>query len=595
MKRLPPRKKTISTVCSADFAMMKKATVLRLVPTLLLLLALALCGCGKGNADGGETTDATQQVLELLADGKTQFVLIRAVGKHSKLDIRDGRRLNTALNALLDAEISFVSDTELSASEDRYELLLGCTDRPESQALSETLKYGDFYVGLCGKKLLLLGGSEEATGEAIDWFLDHILKGKSKGDSVMLHAADNYRYEKNCKIKTVLLGETSLLHCNIVIPEAKPITEYRVALALQAHLLRNAGYYCEIVTDATEPSACELVIGQTTREALSVAHNGYRIEQRGSRLYVAADNVFAYDLALEQLTGTVFSRTQEELRLENVSLTGTDEADRSARSGTYRILINNIYGGHQPQHPFAQRGEMLAELYRVYNPDIIGLQEFTDRAESIAARLTGYTMVQVNTQGVRNFVPLFYKADRFEVVASGYHRYTDGQNDNSKAVTWAVFRALDNGDVFAVASTHFSWKAEAGEARLTDAVQLSEVVAGIAAQYGCPVFFGGDFNCNMSSAPYRRVAESGAADTWRLAKTSVDLCTNHSYASYNEETQLYENPVKPSAAYAEAIDHIFLLGTDRVTVDRFLISTDLYALLSTDHTPLILDFSMEEG
>lgn len=122
-----------------------------------------------------------------------------------------------------------------------------------------------------------------------------------------------------------------------MIPEQYTITEYRTAYALQTHLLRNAGYHCGIVTDDGKPDAHEILIGNTARAALTVPANGYRIEQIGTRLCVAADHVYAYDLALEQLTGTVFPRTKSDISVEGLSLSGTDPTDRAERAGSYRI------------------------------------------------------------------------------------------------------------------------------------------------------------------------------------------------------------------------------------------------------------------
>ena len=571
---------------------MKKAKILLLV-SLIIICLTACVSCNKETSPDTADDANGQKTLCLFSDGKTEFTLIRARGEESHLDTADFSRVNHALNDCLNEKIAVFSDGTQEASADSYEILVGNTNREEGQIIAQTLRVDEYFVGISGNKFIIVGGSAKATSAAVDCFLENFISGKTLGDTLSVSDTDNVSFAKEYRVQTMTLGGHSMTKYSIVIPQEYTVTEYRTALDLSTHLSRNTGCCAEVLTDNESSSEYEILIGNTKRTKISADKNGYKIELDGTRLAIVADNVYAYDIALEKLTREIFKTNQKEIAIDTVSVSGTDTIDRAARLGKYRILINNIYGGHQPEHPFALRGEMLGELYAAYDPDILGFQEFTAKADGIVHHLDGYTKVAVANNSSRIFVSLFYKADKFDVLDSGFHKYTDGENDDSKSVCWAVFKDKQSGDVFAVASTHFSWKAEAGEARKTDARQLVEIIAKIEAEHNCPILFGGDFNCNPSSEPYGIITSSGAVDVQGVAEQTTVSNTAHTVGTFNQELGIYNLPIAPDKNYGNSIDHIFLDGkTDNISLKKFLICTDEYALLSTDHTPLILDFNI---
>ena len=112
----------------------------------------------------------------------------------------------------------------------------------------------------------------------------------------------------------------------------------------------------------------------------------------------------------------------------------------------------------------------------------------------------------------------------------------------------------------------------------------------ITEKYHCPVVLGGDFNCNPSSSPYGVLTKGGLRDVQSWAKKTENMHTHHTYPTFHAETGLWDDPVYPAANYSRSIDHIFATGN--LTPERFDVVTDLYAILSSDHCPLILDFSI---
>lgn len=192
---------------------MRKIVLMGLLLVMASCFLLASCS-GGGKAPGNETESAeTPLQLNLLTGGKTEFVLIRAAGKNAALASSDSRRLLNALNEVLEQDMVSASDSSLAASDERYEILLGNTNRQESRDAFRTLKSGDYSVCIRGRKLLILGGSEDATAQAVDWFIENFLNGK--GDSVMFRDTDAYRYEKPYKIKRMPLAIPSCLNTEL--------------------------------------------------------------------------------------------------------------------------------------------------------------------------------------------------------------------------------------------------------------------------------------------------------------------------------------------------------------------------------------------
>ena len=204
----------------------------------------------------------------------------------------------------------------------------------------------------------------------------------------------------------------------------------------------------------------------------------------------------------------------------------------------------------------------------------------------------GYTEVPVNIND-NNATPLFFRQNRVRLIDSGYLRFTQVNKDASKGLTWAVFETNATKETFAVISTHYWWQSDDAQDTLdreSNARETLSTVAMITEKYNCPVILGGDFNCNPSSTPYGIITKGGMRDVQSWAKKTENMHTHHTYPTYDAEKGLWDDPVYPAANYSRSIDHIFATGN--LTPVRFDVVTDLYAILSSDHCPLVFDFDI---
>ena len=512
-------------------------------------------------------------------------------------------------------EIKIVGDRILdkpigdSGVEHQYEILLGPTKREASQKALSGMRSRDYTVTFDGDKIVLLGTTIDTVEKASDRFINDVLikQGKNdQGNATIIMTEANilaYTYKKYSIGSCTLLG-SDLSEFRIVYSKSDLYSAERNARLFAYELARDAGYVLDLaaVTTADKENRKEIVFGDTAHggEKVTTKH-GYTVKASGNKLYVSAECLEGYRELLKYLTGTLFKgesvTIEEGFTYSGVAVPELAE-DIETRAGEYRVIFNNIYGSHQAEHPAETRNLMQAELHLEYMPDVIGLQESSDKVTSYHAFMKrhGYTGVpsKPNNSNAHDYTAMLYRADKLELLECGYHLYDDGAGDKSKAVTWAVFKDKATGDVFAVGSTHFYWKSdELGQsARLKDAAQLTEVAKKITSKYNCPFIVGGDYNCNINSEPFKILNNEGFLNFQKISPDTMDSTTHHSYSAYDESLRLYLVPQIPTNPYSKAIDHALLYNQSTLAAKKFRVILDDYSFLSSDHCPVMVDFDI---
>lgn len=166
---------------------MKKFLLLLLA---LLLMTAFLAACDNGNGSSAEQTDpSTDQPIDpsqaesgdvvdgkmiLIKDGATVFDVIYPNGAGVNTDMRDAL---TALKAAILAcgVTSYKQQVDVDNEPAEYEILVGATNRPESQIFKEDGSIADLYIRVVGKKVIVGGYTNNATAQAIYQFIDKYL------------------------------------------------------------------------------------------------------------------------------------------------------------------------------------------------------------------------------------------------------------------------------------------------------------------------------------------------------------------------------------------------------------------------------------
>jgi endonuclease/exonuclease/phosphatase family metal-dependent hydrolase len=175
-----------------------------------------------------------------------------------------------------------------------------------------------------------------------------------------------------------------------------------------------------------------------------------------------------------------------------------------------------------------KRKDFLLDVIMSFDPDILGTQETLGfQADHLAENLKGYGMLGVGRDDGKKkgeYVAVYYKADRFEVVDSG-HFWLSEKTDVPGSVswdssltrmsTWLKFKDKKNGGrEFMFLNTH--WDHRGQQARV-ESGKLMRKWADEKAK-GRPLIITGDFNTDAGSPPYESLMGAGddrLIDTFR--------------------------------------------------------------------------------
>ena len=599
---------------------MKKILALLLA---LLMVTIGLASCKK--KEDPESTDTTTGGAEesedvskryyIVSGGESDFVLVYPK-KAGDSVVQGALEIKGLLKMKTGVDMKVVDDESVAADSGAKEILIGETNRPESDVKAELAGYNDYIVKLTGNKLVIAGGCDEATVSAVSYFRKMVIE---KISSKELQAGNayvqndllfNYHYPYSMENMT-LLG-TSVKDYKIVVGADCSFVEYRTALRFMYSIMKMTGRAMDIVEDDTEASAHEIRIGKTNRTTAVAAREEYVINVNEGSLEFISGSLFGYEALYDYIWSSMlaplretvdngeFRRTNFTVELANGTLNAFERNEED-----FRIMFHNIWGYDSAQNAIstnAQRNQMLTALYAEYNPDILCLQEVNPvmrdaSAYPIAAGLEkiGYAVADVGKIGTYDTVnPILYRTDKLRLVSCGYD-VIDGFTDGN-VNTWAVFETLDGEGKVGVVNVHYT---KAGDdkdfaLRNSQAAKTIERATAMATEYECSVMVGGDMNCNVSASPFKNLLNAGFSDVQDIAVSSENYNTNFGYPTYNSYLDLYEKAsVTLSVQYDEkAIDHVLLKG-NAILCKTFDIVTDNFALCASDHAPLLVDFSLK--
>lgn len=245
------------------------------------------------------------------------------------------------------------------------------------------------------------------------------------------------------------------------------------------------------------------------------------------------------------------------------------------------------------------RNDLIAGLIRKYDADVCHFQECGPKTSRVGETAIQKLLMPEYAEACleyahKNFTPVFYKKDRFSEIDSGYVLF-EGKNDaDSKSVTWTVLEEKATLKRIAVASTHFWWKADSEEddlQRVENARCVKKVCDMIESKYNLPVVVSGDLNCGTNSKQgthgYDEMVKLGLRDLRYIAKETTDMLTHHDYPILNNDG-VFEKGVMP----VRTLDHAFVSGDYPIEFLKFDVLTEQDALDSSDHCPLLVDFSI---
>lgn len=529
-------------------------------------------GTSPDTPETGGTSDSTFFPVELITEKKIKIVYPQ--GAEPAL-IDAAKNLRVAISTVFHTEIEFTSDYLRDASETfceyEYEILVGETNRELDEPF-RSLRTEDYCYCTSGKKIVLIGGSPNASAQAVTAFTyDIVLMKKGKGE--IFYRSD---WDKAAKadytIEKLTLNGTDIVSYTIVYPKKGTCWEAGLAEHLAYRLEILTGHTITLTDDALPYSGgYEILIGKTNRTTVD-AIAAYPVGLREG-VFGAADKLavlsgadsYGIRMAIEKFLDVCEKATDKTVRTATVTLGAAEtvQPDPNILTMTFNL---------QSAKPSTARAERVFRMIKAYLPDVIGVQEATpDWSDRLKAKLGDYYEFVGELRmdpGSNERTSILVAKSRLNIIEYGTHWLNDTDTPGQKSIgaeyvrifTYAKLHDAVTGSEWIHVNTHLD---VAGETvRTYEARKILDFLHN--GYEDLPVVLTGDLNARANSSTIGTLQKCGL-------KSASDMVTEKN-------------------AVAE-IDWIFVTD-DCVNVDFYHVCNErIQGDYPSDHFPVITKFS----
>ncbi|MBQ5800825.1 MAG: right-handed parallel beta-helix repeat-containing protein, partial [Clostridia bacterium] len=291
---------------------MKKTRVLVLFLAVVMLLSLVAC----------KKNDDKPKYKTVLLEGWDSYSLVYP--KNATSDLTDAFiELTVALKDKYGTMLRPTDDFVMPGDEvpsDTLEILVGNTNREESKQIFDTLKANDYFIGMVNNRLLIIGGSDKATAEAIRHYGKYLL-----GEEGLLYPEKGYTYEYKYVVDKLTIDGVDISEFVIVRGNGMNADDRVMVTYLQKVIADVCGAKMEVVISSTEETAHEILIGNTGREMTSdeLKDGTYAINQADGKLAMYGNGDYAPSFVINKLIKDVLLNIPKgksyDIQMETVS------------------------------------------------------------------------------------------------------------------------------------------------------------------------------------------------------------------------------------------------------------------------------------
>lgn len=305
--------------------------------SIILILVTCLAACKVNDTPPPDnkttTTDTTTSAqpaeteLSITDNGRTKYKLVRSEDSSELVTDAASKLRRTIMEKYNLSELLIGTDFEQRGADPsaryEYEILIGPTNRDESQSALASVGYNDFIICVSGKRVVIAGNNDQKTAAAVDYFIENCLSDSelSLPISLSLSVRDEY-----AAAGLTLLG--------------RPLSDYRIvyknsykseALALADILGAATGAVLGCGSESSAVEGPEIVIGSTKR-GVSAKYDGtdsFSISVKDGNILIGGGSSYAIGSACRYLAGLA-SGTQKEL-------------DAAALNYSYSLPAREVY------------------------------------------------------------------------------------------------------------------------------------------------------------------------------------------------------------------------------------------------------------
>lgn len=289
----------------------------RLTATIIIafILVCLFAGCGK-SGEGKKEDDSsrpavtdeifsTESVQLVEADGSSKYVIIHPENPTSGENLVSGQ-LFKQLKSKLKVSIKSVADGDGEDNSEKYEILVGRTDRKESTAVRNYIcdnvggHSGDYMVATVGKKIVIMGMTDRALQEAGEYFLANCaVSTPIEGGIKFVHATEGNFETRKINGESIAKFKIVRQHYNgsyLTQIEIEKLTEY---------IDKTCGYMLDVVEDAyVQESDYEIVIGDTNRPGSTklASYDDVMVKIDGKKVYLNGGHSYSTASAVAEFT-----------------------------------------------------------------------------------------------------------------------------------------------------------------------------------------------------------------------------------------------------------------------------------------------------
>lgn len=576
--------------------MIKKRTL-----CLLLCLLASLCFLAACREEKPEPEPEPVPALTLFADGRTDYAIVRG-DRASDTVIEAAVALYTAVNEDCGVPMSLYDEFAYSMAEEPHRIVVGLLEEdPLTAELQGSLLYDDFVFRVAEGDLYIIGGSDQATADAVDYFLEEYLMGTTSlelpGD---LDRTVLYEYP----LPGLSIDGTPLKDYRIVY-DADLYWSRELAVRVQTLFRSKTGHLLELTDDTATETDREILVGVTSRAASQAAAQAfaapnvyYRLAVEDRKLlltnqgYQSGDAAYlALETAVEGLSAEACDLNASVLDIDGDIRSLVDRRMQARTEGTdLRLLHNNVLFVAKADNGFTaqMRAELLADTYLCYLPDILTFNEMlTGEPMDLYLRtlladhysfvpLSNADSPNADLQKGRCGTPIAYRTDAgLTLLDSSVIEISEGDAFHSAA--WAIFRTED-GNLFLILSAHLVENKEDGKWTDRYARKIVNELNRVRRTWGAlPMLLNGDwfFWEGEGVKPYAYMIEQGLADAGEVAVNAYSngMGTFHTVGSGQVNTE----------------EDLTFLTPEWFTVLSHKLLLDYNTINGTDHVPVLVD------
>ncbi|MBQ3550965.1 MAG: glycoside hydrolase family 16 protein [Clostridia bacterium] len=279
----------------------------------LLILSICFLGCESGHTNENASFNSSENgdIIINTAD-VSYFDGVEAV--YSIVRPAESKNNEATVAGLLFKQfkaklgISLKNISDENDGTDKYEILIGATNRAESQQALDHLKsktggrYNDYIICTIGKKIVINAYNAEVLSNAADYFLDNYVKSKGVDGGI------EFCYAVQGDFEIITINGVNISEYIFVKPQYN--TSYLTQLEmenLREHIYNKTGYMLNIARENDEQSEYEIIVGNPERDGVELIldHDAYRIVVSGKRVYLNGGSPHATAMAVSEFAKSV--------------------------------------------------------------------------------------------------------------------------------------------------------------------------------------------------------------------------------------------------------------------------------------------------